>query len=69
MGGWCPQILLCVRRSPANYTIALDLVIFADGSMFGPKQSRESDEVLGMFLGTDTANPTGRGTFKPKQAQ
>ena len=55
--------------SPANYTITLDLVVFADGSMFGPKQSRESDEVLGMFLGIDTTNPTSRGTFKPKQAQ
>lgn len=55
--------------SPANYTITLDLVVFADGSMFGPKQSRESDEVLGMFLGIDTTNPASRGTFKPKQAQ
>jgi hypothetical protein len=55
--------------SPANYTISLDLVVFADGSMYGPKQSRESDEVLGMFLGIDTTNPTSRGTFKPKQAQ
>jgi hypothetical protein len=52
--------------SPANYTITLDLVVFADGSMFGPKQSRESDEVLGMFLGIDTTNPQSRGTFKPK---
>jgi hypothetical protein len=52
--------------SPADYTITLDLVVFADGSMFGAKQSRESDEVLGMFLGIDTSNPTSRGTFKPK---
>jgi hypothetical protein len=52
--------------SPADYTITLDLVVFADGSMFGAKQSRESDEVLGMFLGIDTANPASRGTFKPK---
>ena len=53
--------------SPANYTISLDLVVFADGSMFGPRQSRESDEVLGMFLGIDTTNPRSRGNFQPKQ--
>ena len=52
--------------SPADYTITLDLVVFADGSMFGAKQSRESDEVLGMFFGIDTTNPTSRGTFKPR---
>ncbi len=50
--------------SPADYTITLDLVVFADGSMFG----RESDEVLGMFFGIDTTNPTSRGTFRPKQS-
>jgi hypothetical protein len=53
--------------SLATYTITLDLVVFADGSTFGPRQSRESDEVLGMFLGIDTSNPTSQGTFKPKQ--
>ena len=55
--------------SPANYKIALDLVVFANGSTFGPRQSRESDEVLGMFFGIDTTNPTSRGTFKPKQQE
>jgi hypothetical protein len=55
--------------SPATYTITLDLVVFADGSTFGPKRSGESDEVLGMFLGIDTTNPQSRGSFKPKQAQ
>jgi hypothetical protein len=52
--------------SPADYTITLDLVVFADGSMFGPKKSGESDEVLGMLLGIDTTNPQSRGNFKPK---
>jgi hypothetical protein len=52
--------------SRGDYTITLDLVVFADGSMFGPKRSSESDEVLGMFHGIDTTNPTSQGTFKPK---
>lgn len=55
--------------TPASYTITLDLVVFADGSMFGPRHSSESDEVLGMFQGIDAANPSSRGTFKPKQPQ
>ena len=41
----------------AHYTITLDMVVFADGSIFGPKKSRESDEVLGMFRGIDASNP------------
>jgi hypothetical protein len=41
--------------SLAIYTISLDLVVFADGSTFGAKKSQESDEVLGMFQGTDAA--------------
>jgi hypothetical protein len=52
--------------SPADYTITLGLVVFADESMSGPKKSGELDEVLGMFLGIDTTNPQIRGTFKPK---
>jgi hypothetical protein len=40
----------------ASYQINLDLVVFADGSTFGPKKSRESDEVVGMFHGIDAAN-------------
>jgi hypothetical protein len=39
----------------ASYKITVDLVVFADGSTFGPKKSRESDEVLGMFRGIDGA--------------
>ena len=42
--------------SLARYRIALDLVVFADGSTFGPKRSAESDEMLGMFRGIDAAN-------------
>jgi hypothetical protein len=38
----------------------LDLVVFADGSSSGPKHSSESDEVLGMFLGIDGANPSSK---------
>ena len=45
----------------ASYKITLDLVVFADGSIFGPKKSQESDEVLGMFHGIDTANQLSRG--------
>ncbi|MGB7284650.1 MAG: hypothetical protein WBE13_20455 [Candidatus Acidiferrum sp.] len=41
----------------ANYAITLDMVVFAHGSIFGPKKSRESDEVLGMFRGIDASNP------------
>jgi len=51
----------------ASYTITLDLVVFADGSMFGPKWSSESDEVLGMFQGIDAANPSSKGTFRAKK--
>jgi len=39
----------------AAYKIDLDLVVFADGTTFGPKRSQESDEVLGMFDGIDSA--------------
>ena len=42
--------------SRASYKITLDLVVFADGSTFGPKKGRESDEVLGMLRGIDSAN-------------
>ena len=51
----------------ASYTITLDLVVFADGSMFGPKRSSESDEVLGMFQGIDAANPSSKGTSRAKK--
>ncbi len=44
----------------ASYKIAVDLVVFADGSTFGPKKSQESDEVLGMFDGIDAANLLNR---------
>jgi hypothetical protein len=40
----------------ATYKINLDLVVFADGSTFGPKKSAESQEVMGMFRGIDAAN-------------
>jgi hypothetical protein len=53
----------------ASYAITLDLVVFDDGSMFGPKQSSESDEVLGMFQGIDGANPSSKGTFRAKKPQ
>jgi hypothetical protein len=46
--------------SRASYKITLDLVVFSDGSTFGPKRSRESDEVLGMFRGIDVMNLTNR---------
>jgi hypothetical protein len=39
----------------ASYKITLDLVVFADGSIFGPMHSLESDEVLGMLAGIDYA--------------
>jgi hypothetical protein len=48
--------------SLASYRITLDLVVFADGSTFGPKKSQESDEVLGMFRGIDAANLLTRET-------
>jgi hypothetical protein len=47
--------------SRASYKITLDLVVFADGSTFGPKRSRESDEVLGMFRGIDLMNLASHG--------
>jgi len=53
--------------SPAPYTINLDLVVFADGSTFGPKKSQESDEVLGMFQGIDAANLAGRESSANKK--
>jgi hypothetical protein len=37
----------------ASYKIAVDLVVFANGSTFGPKKSPESDEVLGILQGID----------------
>ena len=53
--------------SLAIYTIFLDLVVFADGSTFGPKKSQESDEVLGMFQGIDAANLASRETSANKE--
>lgn len=51
----------------ARYTITLDLVVFADGSRYGPKRSQESDEVLGMFRGIDAAGLANQGvSTKPK---
>jgi hypothetical protein len=47
--------------SRASYKITLDLVVFADGSTFGPKKGRESDEVLGMLRGIDSANLANHG--------
>jgi hypothetical protein len=41
--------------TPANYKITLDMVAFADGSIFGPRKSQESDEVLGIIEGIDEA--------------
>jgi hypothetical protein len=46
--------------TPASYKISVDLVAFADGSTFGPVKSAESQEVLGMLRGIDTANDSGR---------
>ncbi len=46
--------------SLAPYKISVDLVVFADGSTFGPKKSAESDEVLGMFRGIDAVNPSSK---------
>ena len=39
----------------ASYRITLDLVVFANGTIFGPMHSQESAEVLGMFAGIDEA--------------
>jgi hypothetical protein len=41
--------------SLASYKITLDLVVFADGAIFGPMKSQESAEVLGMVDGIDDA--------------
>jgi hypothetical protein len=46
--------------SLASYKITLDLVVFANGSIFGPMKSQESAEVLGMFDGIDDAKRMGR---------
>ena len=40
----------------ASYKISVDVVAFADGSIFGPIKSAESQEVLGMLRGIDSAN-------------
>jgi hypothetical protein len=46
--------------SPAPYKINLDLVVFADGSTYGPKKSAESNEVLGMLRGIDGSKEVGQ---------
>jgi hypothetical protein len=48
--------------TPASYKISVDFVAFANGFVFGPKRSRESDEVLGMLSGIDVANISGPET-------
>ena len=52
--------------APARYKINLDLVVFADGSTFGPKKSQESDEVLGILQGIDDAKRTAQETSANK---
>jgi hypothetical protein len=50
----------------ASYAIDVDLVVFADGSMFGPKRSPESYEVLGMLQGIDQVrNSNQEASTKP----
>jgi len=50
----------------ASYEINVDLVVFADGSMFGPKRSPESYEVLGMLQGIDQVkNSNQEASTKP----
>jgi hypothetical protein len=51
--------------SLAKYTITLDFVVFADGTTYGPKQSRESDEVVGMLRGIDGQSNPGLHTHQP----
>jgi hypothetical protein len=51
----------------ASYKITVDLVVFADGSTFGPKKSPESDEVLGMLQGIDDIKRTSREAAANKQ--
>jgi hypothetical protein len=46
--------------SLASYKITLDLVVFANGSIFGPMKSQESAEVLGMFDGIDDTKRTSQ---------
>jgi hypothetical protein len=53
--------------SRASYKITLDLVVFADGSTFGPKKGRESDEVLGMIRGIDSTNLSSLGGSKTQR--
>ena len=44
----------------ASYKISVDVVALADGSIFGPIKSAESQEVLGMLRGIDSANVYSR---------
>jgi hypothetical protein len=50
----------------ADYKIRVDLVVFADGSIFGPKKSAESDEVLGILQGIDAVNLSSGETSASK---
>jgi hypothetical protein len=51
----------------ASYRITVDLVVFADGSTFGPKKSLESDEVLGMLQGIDDIKRTSQEAATKEQ--
>jgi hypothetical protein len=53
--------------SLATYEISVDLVVFADGSTFGPKRSSESDEVVGMIRGIDLANRPDQGSLNRQE--
>jgi hypothetical protein len=52
--------------SPAKYTVTVDLVVFEDGSTFGPKKSSESQEVIGMLRGIDRTKGTSQQTSANK---
>jgi hypothetical protein len=51
----------------ASYKITLDLVVFGDGSTFGPKKSQESEEDLGMIQGIDEAEHINQEAATNKQ--
>jgi hypothetical protein len=51
----------------ADYKITVDLVVFADGSIFGPMESRESAEVMGMVRGIDVARGANEDKVSAKK--
>jgi hypothetical protein len=51
------KVSMAANGEPDTYTVRLDAVVLADGSVLGPQQSREATELTGMIEGIGAVKP------------